>query len=419
MRFQKWLQSQRQSFQILSKAERKFLISYFIFGLAAPIAFTYMNTYLWRVNEDPTLLILYNAGFFLALWFGFQLNTFLLRYTRTSVLYTIGSVMQGVVPFLIVLLGGTVITYVFPLGLVLGLAGGLYWANRNYLVSKVTAGTHRFYFLSLESVADTVAGIIAPITIGWIIVFGEVHGFYTVDGAYRFVTVLSILMLVGAGLVVQSASIPKDPDPKTFLLRKPGKAWNRLRLLEVAHGFIHGIESVLPVIITLQFLGAEGTVGTIQTITALVATIILALLGRHLKHKHHLFILLFWLGGTLIGSALFATLFSAAGAVAYFAFNALTGTFRWASLSTILYEVIDQVTAHSKVHRVLYIMDREVFLNIGRLLGLLLIFALTTFSSSVGIRFGLLFIVGGQFALIIIARPLLSSIKTGTLFPSA
>ncbi len=411
MSIKSWFQSQRNHFNILSGTERRFLVSYFLYGLASPIAFTYMNTFLWRIEENVTLLILYNAGFFAALSIGFFLNAILLRWTDTPVLYVVGSVMVGVVPLAMVALGEAAADFAFLLGVVLGVSGGFYWANRNYLLSKVTSGSHRFYFLSLEGIVDTVAGIIAPISIGWIIGFGDLYGLYSTGAAYWFVSVIAILTLGAAGLVVYRADLPPCSTPlKQIFLQNPAALWQRQRFLEVCHGFIGGVETILPVVITLTFLGAEEVVGTIETATAIVGVVLLGLIGRHVKHRNHLLILVVWMLGTLVGGGIFAVLFSSVGAIIYFAISALTNTFRWPSLAAVMYELVDQFSAQGAQHRFVYLMDREFFLNIGRLGGLLLVWSLAVSSPVVGIRFGLLFLVVGQIGLLFIIKPILHSI---------
>ncbi len=406
-----WFYNQRKHFNVLTNIERRLLISFFLFALASPIIWTFMNTFLWRIDQDPVLLIIFNVGFYAALPFGFFLNALLLRWTDTPVLYVVGCLLQGAVPLTLVSLGNRAADLILWLGIALGIAGGLFWANRNYLTSKVTTGAHRFYFLSMENAFSTAASIVAPISIGWMLTFGERFALYSVTGAYRFAAVMAFIALCAAGLAVYKAGLDRcDQRLNQYVLRKAGKVWNTLRGMEFLNGFVDGIEVIIPVVIILTFLGAEETVGTIETLSSIVSAVLLVIISKHVTHKSHFLILLLWMIGSLMGGLAFATLFTSAGALIYFTINAFVGTFRWSSLATVMYEIVDRFSARGEVHRFVYIMDREIFLGLGRLSALGVIYLLYTSIPETSIRFGLLLIVVAQLILLFTIRPILKHI---------
>ncbi|MEK7105244.1 MAG: MFS transporter [Patescibacteria group bacterium] len=407
MSIKKWLRDQKTHFLLLSVAERRLLLSFFLFALAAPMTNTYVNTFLWRVDHDPKILILYNIAFYLLLAPGFYLNGVLLRYSETPIMYLIGCVLQGLVPLSVVMMGqgSTELTFVF--GSVSGLAAGFFWANRNYLVSKLTKSARRFYFISTDNALGTLAGIAAPATIGWFLIFGEVKNLYSIDTAYHIAAVVGLIILFIAGLAVVKAPLPECINPiKHLLLRRADAAWNRLRVVEVFNGLIDGVESVVPVIMVLTFLGTEETIGTIDSLSAVLAAILIYVLGRRLGHRHHFMLLCIWVVATLIGSGSFAIFYSAAGVLTYYLISALVSLIRFGSLSSIMYETVDDSAGSGIAHRYVYIVDREFFLNAGRVTSLLILYGLYTLAPEPTLRFSLLAIVVLEAILLVIVKPL-------------
>lgn len=379
-------------FKDLAVAQRRLLISFFLFGLASPMVVVYANTFLWRQSEDPIILAIFNIGSYSGIAIGFFLNAYLLRLFESGRLYALGCVLQGIVPMILIAVGTQTNTLVLPLGIALGIAQGFFWGNRNALTSKITQGPHRYQFVSLETTLAITAGIISPLLIGWFIVFGERVSSYTIEQAYQITSVVGFILLVLAGSFAWSYTM--EPfAPKTFLLRNVSRRWNEQRLLEMINGIASGIESILPLIIILLFLGQEEAVGTVKAFTSVLSAGVIFSLGKHVKHNHHTLLFSFWMAFNLVGSILFAVFYSPGSALIFFVLAGLVGSLRWSSFVSVMYEVVDEEIGQNGTHRFLYLLDREFFLNLGRVLGLGLLILLYLASHELLVRYGLLIIV--------------------------
>ena len=379
-------------FHELNKTQRKLLLSFFLFALASPMIVVYSNTFLWRQSQDPITLAIFNIGNYVGIAIGFVINAFLLRKFQSGQLYALGCLLQGIIPLCLIALGAQANTYALLLGLLLGIAQGFFWGNRNALTSKGTQGPQRYQFISLETASGILAGIVSPLLIGWFIAHSQSLSSYTVTQAYQISSVLGLILLIISGLL----ALPLVTEPfvtKKFFLASVSPFWKKQRFIELINGIYSGIESVLPLLIILLFLGQEEAVGSIKALTSVLSAWVIYVIGKRVKHKHHTVLVGLWMVFTFIGSVLFTFWYSATAALLFFILSGLVGSLRWSSFAAVMYETIDHEIKHDGNHRFLYLLDRELFLNLGRILGLGAFMVLYLIDSQLLIRYGLILII--------------------------
>ncbi|MBI2484595.1 hypothetical protein HYW18_00325 [Candidatus Uhrbacteria bacterium] len=388
----------------VSVDQRRLLGGAFLYGVATPVVYVFSNTYLWRQSADPIVLALFNTGFFGGLWFGFLGNGLLLRRFASPRLYFLGCLLQGLVPITLVTLHAKADSVALLLGLVLGVAGGFYWGNRNYLTSELTVGPRRLKFISLESTATLLAAVLSPVITGWLLVLGERTGWYTTQSAYQVAAGFAFVVLIVAGLLVAHITHVLPPLEHLRIHSRRGR-WNQLRLLEVFNGFVDGLEGAIPLVILLTFVGLEHAIGTIDSLAAILASLGLYLIGKWARHDHHINLLRLWVVFTFLGRALFSLLYSTAGALVFYTVEGFVGGFRWNSMVSVVYETIDrEQDGQASARRYAYLTDRELFLNAGRVSALLLFIVLYANAPEFTIRYGLLLGLAAQIPLLVLAK---------------
>ena len=396
----------------LTPDQRRLLVSFFLYALASPMVLVYSNTFLWRQSHDALVLVLFNIGMYASLTVGFFLNAMLLKRFRAVQLFFFGCLLQGAVPIVLVWMQAQASSYALALGAVMGLAQGFFWANRNTITSKFTQGSYRYRFVSLETATTIVAGILSPFIIGWFIAMGETLPTYTVDQAYGLSALIGFLLLAISGTLCLRLRV--EPFAlKTLFVHGASRAWNRQRWTEALNGFTSGVESVLPLLIILLYVGQEEAVGTIKAATAALSALVILFIGKRVKHKHHLVIVGVWGAFTLAGAGAFALYPGAGGAIALFLLGGLVGAFRWSSFTTVMYEVVDREMHAHGGHRVLYILDREAFLNIGRVVSLGAFLVFYVLAPEAVIRYGLLIAMMTQLPALLCVASLTRGIGRG------
>lgn len=367
----KFFRSQKAYLAQLSKSERALLYSFFLFGLASPIFFVYTNTFLWRESLNIATVIIYNIGIYLGVSFGFFANTIGLRFFPARRLYLFACVLQGIVPVVLVALVPSAHQIIFALGAVSGLSAGMYYANRNYFTSLMTRSAHRFSFLTLEQGLSTIASIVAPAAVGWFIAFGEHAQLYNVSVAYQFSVVLGLLLLIFSGLAVSNikTSNARQRTTRVFLTQASAR-WNGLRRMDFFNGVMNGVDMTVPLLATVTLVGMEDAVGTLQTVSAIAATCAVYIVGKRYSATPQSYTLRVWLIIISLAGLAVTMHFTPWTIVFYTIVAGLMGPFRGAAIASILYKTVDHEAGDD---RALYLFDRELFLNIGRIISLVLL----------------------------------------------
>lgn len=375
-------------FDALGDVVKHLLYSYILYLISYPIIGLFINAYFWRQTEDITLIAAYNLGFFIALPIGFYINGLLLRRFHILKLYWIGTVLQGVAAFLAIFAPTLSFDRVLVYGLIYGIGGGLYWANKNYITLKITKGRNRLYYNNLESSIDLIVNIVMPVLIGWFIVLGAKIDFYTADSAYKILIFIVLILLTVSGYILQSADIYSKKIDKIVVTR-PSKYWNLNRLAQFLYWILSGINAFIPSILVLMFVGEEGILGTIESVTAGVVAVVLYIVGRKTKEEHALKIILATGSVFLLGTIIYNFTYGFIGALIYTVFWSLTSSIFYNALYTNTMSVMDiEVEENENVTQYSLVFDNELFFNLGRVFGMILFFGVAyLYSQEISLRF--------------------------------
>lgn len=369
--------------------ERLLLLSFFCFGLAQPIFFLFTNTFLWRQNGSASSIILYNIGIYTGLMIGFFANRTLLRWFSARKLYQASCILQGLFPLALVLLAPTAAVRIVELGLCFGFAAGLYFANRNFFTSLITQGKHRFAFLSLDQVSGAVSSIISPFLIGWYLTYAQDAQHFSTVVAYTHVVVIGLAFLaVSAGLVF----VPKSEvqlSTKGIFVRNASRRWNAVRAMDLVNGLAHGAMTTIPFLATLLMITSDVSIGKLQSVAAIVSALSLYLLGKYRSKVPHGGLLGIWVVGSFIAGGLIAYGFSAGYVIAAALILGGMGPFYRAPTAHLMYEAVDRESA---AERASHLLDREIFLDVGRVLAMAACGVALYFAYDATLRYGYLFV---------------------------
>lgn len=348
--------------------ERLLLLSFFCFGFAHPIFFLFTNTFLWRQNGSASSIILYNIGIYTGLMIGFLANRTLLHWLSARRLYQISCVLQGLVPLALVILAPTTATHIVELGLCFGLASGLYFANRNFFTSLIAQGKHRFAFLSLDQVLGAASAIISPFSVGWYLTYAQNTRHLSTVVAYTHVVMIGLAFLViSAALVFVPKSQVQLPATGVFV-RNASRRWNAVRVMDLVNGLAHGVMMTIPLLVILLMITSDVSIGKLQSVAAIVSALSLYLLGKHRSKVPHGGLLGIWVVGSLMAGGLIAYGFSTGYVIAAALLLGCVGPFYRAPTAHLMYEAVDR---ESGAERASYLLDREIFLNVGRVVAMI------------------------------------------------
>lgn len=378
-----FLLKEKKYFLLLSADVRKLLLSYYLYLVAYPLFAVFINAYLWRQGEDLISLIIYNLFYCFGLPIGFYSNGLLLRRFHTLRLYALGGILEGLAAVLVVVfpleISGSLILY----GLLAGFGAGLYWSNKNYLSLRLTRGTNRLYYNTLESAGDMIINMIVPALAGIFIAAGSRWGWYLPDTAYKWLMLVALAIVALAGWIVQSSKI-KDLENEPMFLPRASSRWGLVRLYNVLANLVVGAEFIIPGVLVLTLVGKEGTLGIITSATAILSAVCLYLLGRLGRLESTWKVIAVAGLIYLFGASLLAFSFSPISVLVYMAVSTIGWAFRWPPSYAVIMETMDR---EAPKNQYAYICDNELTFNLGRSLGILLIFALQTIDQNIALRF--------------------------------
>lgn len=371
----------------ISANERKLLTSFLFFALAWPIFGTFMNTFLWRGSHDPILLAIFNIGIYIGLPLGFRINAKLLQTVRPNILFFVGCVLQGIAPLLLTLFSPSSPIVITALGCMFGVTLGLYWGSRNLATLRATEGRRRVTFLSLESVQNTLTGVFMPLIIG----FSIASATNNIHLAYILLVIIGLVLLSVAGILVLRITDQQVPYCATeFCPIRVTPTWNHLRIFEMLNGAIASNESIISLLMILAFFGLEDAVGATKSTIAIFTAVIMFLLGKRLQKKQYPVVITI-AAILLIGSAgIFATSPNSTSVMIFFGCIALITGLRAVTEMSVVYGTIDHEVQANNSDRFHLLLDREIYLNIGRIGVLVAFIVVYSINPQTMLQYGLL-----------------------------
>ncbi|MEN8253800.1 MAG: hypothetical protein ABFQ62_05515 [Patescibacteria group bacterium] len=367
--FKKRLYRELSHFMTLSDNARKMLYSTTIYNATYPLLGLFTNTFILRQSNGFAQIAFYYVGQFISLPIFFYLNGLLLKYIPIKKLYVFGLTSLGLSTTLLFYLPGLSPLLLFNLGFVFSIPNSFYWANRHFITISSTLDNNRDYYVAMEAVIFTITGLIFPSLYGLILHYGLEGNLYSVGFAYKFLIILATFFFSTGGLIFSKSKIPNPKMEKVFIGRC-SKKWWRQRIIETIHGFKNGVEFFLPTIIITSIIGGrEGTVGAMQSVVAMFSAGFIYVLGRKIKVKQRPKLLLASIFSLIIMSGAFAISPTLLPSIIYVLGLSVTSTLIWQSLNPIIYKVIDTEEDSNPTNNYAYIVDRELFLNVGRIIG--------------------------------------------------
>ena len=395
-----FLKNEINHFKSLPQKARDLLVSYFYFGATYPLIGTFINAFIWRKQGDIISLAFYNIGNTVALPISFYLNGLLLKRFKITHLYFIGALITALIPITVVFFPKSSVWSYLIFGLLFGTGYGLYWANRNYLTFKQTESHNRNYFLGLNFSLNMITGIVVPLIAGWFIFLASKFNIISLSQSYQITILFAFVLLFLSGLMVVKDEY-QSPSISHITIKKITKRWLAVRMLCVSIGVIEGISLFFPTLLILTKLGAENILGSFNALIALISSFLIYYYGRKALFHHQKPTLLTTVILGLIAAFIFGLFFNSLTTIIYLVINSLAIEFMWLTSGPLMMNIMDEEKKIEGQNSYALIFDKELFLDLGRMLsfGILFIF-ITNFGQESALRFSPVFVYFLQLLLV-------------------
>ncbi|BFH64600.1 MFS transporter [Paenibacillus azoreducens] len=252
--------------------------------LAGALSGTFLNVYLWKSKQDYAMIgwftIAQQVAVGLTFWIG---GKWVKQYNKMNALRA-GVVLSGVFYLLVLWGGADIVHWIWPLGLLLGLAIGLFWLAFNVVYFEVTDRENRDLFNGWVGLLGSVTGIVGPWVSGLLITW--LKG----DKGYRLVFTISLVIY--ALCVVLSFFLKKRKNGGAYHWREPitqlqskGSPWRLMTPGLIAQGVREGVFAFLIGLLVFVATKQEAKLGQFTLITSAISLLTYWLAGKWYKPR--------------------------------------------------------------------------------------------------------------------------------------
>jgi YQGE family putative transporter len=392
---------------------RILLASNMIYALVLPVIEIFIAAYVMRNSHEVSKVVTFQLSLYIATPAAFFVNGILLGRVGVKHLYGAGMVLSGLAMIALMRNGELTMTGIAMSGLAMGLATGLFWANRGFLALASTDDGNRNYYYGIETFSGTLAAVVVPAVIGWFIAgtarFGWLGG--VANDAYRVIAVSVFgLTLVSAG-ILQLGTFRNPAHPR-FIFFKFQPVWYRMLELALLKGLPQGYLITAPAMLIMLLVGKEGTLGATQSLGGVVSAAVLYGIGRAAAPRHRVAVLSLGVIAFFAGAMASAVLFNAAGVLIFIACLVLAKPMLDLGYNPIELQVVDAVSRLENRSEYGYLFNHEFGLFVGRFLGCVLFLAVAYWGSGVAaLRYAMPVIALLQLISIPVAKRILRELK--------
>jgi YQGE family putative transporter len=365
-----------------------------LYSLSIALSNTFVNIYLWKQTGKYSDLALYNLSIVVLQPLTFILAGRWAKKIDRVIVLRIGVIFLALFYLAVLVTGSKAATYLLILGSLLGIGYGFYWLAFNVLTFEITEPETRDFFNGFLGALSSAGGMIGPLSAGFIITRFEKFTGYTI--------VFGLSLALFALAVFMSFSLKPRPAAGSYCFkrileeRKLNENW---RLITNAH-FFQGLRegTFLFVISVFVYIstGSELSLGTFGLINSGISFVAYYLASRFIKKNQRKKAIL--IGGIILYAAVLLIVWDMnfAKLLIYAVMIAIGYPLLLVPYNSTTYDVIG-IGWKAAEMRIEYIVVREIFLNLGRIVSILaFLAAVTWFNEDRSIPILLLFLGAGH-----------------------
>jgi MFS transporter, YQGE family, putative transporter len=257
------------------------MVSNMIYALVLPVIEIFVAAYVMRNSHAVAKVVTYQLSIYAATPLAFYLNGKLLGRVGAKHLYAAGMILSGLAMMLMMQLSILTPIGVATSGFTMGLATGIFWANRGFLALTATNDGNRNYYYGLENFVATLAAVAVPALIGWFISGTTLYGWLggIPDRAYHIIAMVVFgLTILAAGILERGTF--RNPEHTRFVFFRFHPLWWRMLELALLKGLAQGYIVTAPAMLIMLLVGQEGTLGATQAIGGVFSACLMYTVGR-------------------------------------------------------------------------------------------------------------------------------------------
>jgi YQGE family putative transporter len=364
------LRKELEVFFQCSRSMRVLMVSNMIYALVLPVIEIFVAAYIMRNSRAVGKVVAYQFSIYAATPLAFYLNGKLLGHIGAKHLYSAGMVLSGIAIMFMMRLSTLTPIGLAVSGFTMGLATGIFWANRGFLALTATNDGNRNYYYGVESFIATLTAVVVPALIGWFIGGTALYGWLggVVNRAYQTIAFVVFGLTILAAGILQRGTF-RSPEFSRFAFLRFHRLWWLMLRLALLKGLAQGYLVTAPAMLIMLLVGQEGTLGTTQAIGGVFSACMMYMVGRIAEPKHRIIVFSAGLLLFFVGAATNTFLFNAVSALFFIGCLLLAKPLLDLAYYPIQLQVVDAVSRLEGRNEYVYIFNHEFGLFLGRCLG--------------------------------------------------
>lgn len=340
-----------------------------LYTLGLMMSNIFVNIFLWRQSNDIELLALYNLSIYVTQVLIFIVaGKWVKRFDRVIIL-RLGIVLISIFFVGLLTLGSDALYYYWLLGAVLGAGYGFYLLAFNVLTFEVTEPHTRDYFNSTMGTLQSIGGMIGPLFAGYIItIFSGYKGYLTI---FFLSFILFVLAIITSIFLERRRTSGQYYIQRAIRERKENPNWKALLNAHFLQGVREGVFLFAVALWVFMITDREMVIGIYNFIYATASLCVYQLINQFIKPSKRKNYVLF--GTVALYGAVIWVIFANTSFDLYI-YGLLIGLafpLFFAPFMSISYDVIGKAR-NAKDYRVEYVVFKEIILNSGRVISLIL-----------------------------------------------
>lgn len=343
-----------------------------LYSLSVALSNTFVNIYLWKQSGDFSDLGLYNLSIVIMQPLTFIIAGRWAKKVDRVIVLRMGVTFLAAFYLAVLFFGTNASQYLLVLGGLLGIGYGFYWLAFNVLTFEITEPETRDFFNGFLGILSSAGGMIGPIAAGLIISRLEKFTGYTIIFGLSLV-LFSIAVFLSFFLKRRPAE-GKYWFVRIWTERNHNRNWKMITNAHVFQGLREGTFAFIVSVFVFISTGSEMALGTFGLINSGISFIAYYFASRMLKKEFRKKAILY--GGILLYLSIFLIIFDVTyyRLLMYAALIAVAYPLLLIPYMSLTYDVIGSGWKAAEM-RIEYIVVKEIFLNIGRALSILLFLA--------------------------------------------
>ena len=364
------LRREFEVFRSCSRSMQILMVSNMMYAFVLPVIEVFVAAYVMRNSRAVAKVVTYQLSIYAATPLAFYINGKLLGRIGAKHLYAAGMLLSGVAMMLMMQLSILTPIGVATSGFTMGLATGLFWANRGFLALTATEDSNRNYYYGVENFVATLAAVVVPASIGWFISGTTLYGWLggIPNRAYRIIAMVVFGLTVLAAGILERGTF-RNPKHTNFVYFRFHRLWWRMLELALLKGLAQGYIVTAPAMLIMLLVGQEGTLGATQAIGGVFTACLMYTVGRVAEPRHRIFVFSAALLLFFLGAVTNTLLFNAVGVLIFIGCLLLAKPLLDLAYYPIQLGVIDVVSRLEERNEYAYIFNHEFGLFTGRCMG--------------------------------------------------